>query len=131
MGRWTKDHVLEVGAAVGVAGLVLMLLSYVYRFADAPGWLGFYESALAAIPGAEPAGYNLWVMILSTILFVSGAFYAGEQIVLRRRFERLLATSKKSEFVSNRKDLDVLVRRLPGGYRQRVKEKELTFKSAR
>lgn len=131
MARVTQEHMLEIGAVTAAVGVVLMVLSYAYRFMDAPGWLGFYESALDAIPGATAAGYNLWVMILSTILAITGAFYFGEQMMLRRRFERIISTAKKSEFASRRKDLDDLVRRLPATYKDRVKAKETSFRSIR
>lgn len=131
MARWTREHVLEISAVTFVVGLVLTLLSYVYRFADAPGFLGWYGGALGALPGAEPEGYNLWIMIIGTILLLAGGFYFGEQLVLRRRFERLIGTAKKSEFVSNRKEVDQILPRLPPSYRSRVKEKEASFRSTR
>lgn len=131
MARFTKNHMLEIGALVLAVGLVLSLASYIYRFAKAPSWMGWYESILASLPGAEPVGYNLWAMIIGTIMLVMGAFYFGEQLVLRRRFERLIDTPKKSEFVSNRPKLDELARRLPDGYKQRVRTKESEFRSTR
>lgn len=131
MASWWKNHALEVGVVMFGVGLVLAVLSYGYTFGDAPGWLGWYEDILDGIPGADATGYNLVVLIVGTVLLVSGAWSAGEQIVLRRRFERLIDTPKKSEFVSNRKSLDKLSRRLPDEYRSRVKAKEVEMRSAR
>lgn len=130
MARFTRNYMLEIGAVVLAVGLVFTFLSYVYRFAS-PDWLGWWEDALAAVPGADAEGWNLLIMIIATIMLISGGFYFGEQLVLRRRFERLIDTPKKSEFVANRKDLDALARRLPTQYRARINAKEAEFRSLR
>jgi hypothetical protein len=64
-------------------------------------------------------------------MLIIGGFYFGEQLVLRRRFERLLDTPRKSEFSTRRRDLEDLAKRLPDTFRQRIDAKESEFGSRR
>ena len=128
MAKWTKNHMLEIGAVVAAVGLVLTIVSFTYAFADArPGWLEGYHSLVARDEG----NYNLILFIAGPIMLIIGGFYFGEQLVLRRRFERLLDTPKKSEFASRRRDLDDLAKRLPDNFRRRIDAKESEFTSRR
>lgn len=128
MARWTRNHILEIGGAVLVVGLVLTIVSFTYAFADArPAWLDSYASLVER----EEGNYNLVLFIVGPVMLLVGVFYVGEQIVLRRRFERLLDTPKKSEFTSRRKELEDLARRLPSGFLAKIDEKEAEFKSKR
>jgi hypothetical protein len=119
---------LEIGGVVAAIGLVLTIISFTVRFArPTPGWLSWYTNVVF-----RPEGdYNLILLILGPIMLVIGGFYFGEQLVLRRRFERLLDTPRKSEFAGRRKDLDDLAKRLPSKFESRIDEKESEFKSKR
>lgn len=129
MGRITRNYMLPIGAAILVVGLALSLLAYWDMWSARPSW---YESFLDAIPGQGLNGdWNVFLRILGPVLVVTGAWYAGEQLVLRRRFDRMIDTTKKSEFVARRKDLEDLSRRLPTTYRSRIEEKEAAFRSMR
>ena len=79
----------------------------------------------------DGADYNLILVIAGPILLIMGGFYFGEQLVLRRRFERLLDTPKRSEFSSRRRDLEDLAKRLPEGFTAKIEAKESEFKSKR
>lgn len=116
---------MEIGGLVAAVGLVLTVISFTYAFADAaPGWLGWYDGIVD-----QPQGnWNTVVIIVGPILLIMGGFYLGEQIVLRRRFERLIDTTKKSEFTSRRRDLDDLSKRLPTNFSERLRDKEAEFR---
>ena len=120
---------LEIGAITLALGVILTVISFVYAFVDPPSrtWLDWYANVVQRPEG----NYNLILFILGPILLLTGGFYLGEQIVLRRRFERLLDTPKRSEFSSRRRDLEDLARRLPEGYSGRIEAKENEFKSRR
>lgn len=129
MARFTKNHMLELGAVLLVIGLVGTIISFTQNWADTtPGWLRQY-AALMDRPGE--GDYNLILLIVAPIVLIWGGFWVGEQVLLRRRFERLLDTPKRSEFASRRTDLDDIAKRLPDGYRARIKEKESEFVSKR
>ena len=120
---------LEIGAVTLALGVILTVISFVYAFVDPPnrGWLSWYANLVERPEG----NYNLILFILGPILLLTGGFYVGEQIVLRRRFERLLDTPKRSEFTSRRRDLEELARRLPEGFADRIRQKESEFVSRR
>ncbi|MHB8604986.1 MAG: hypothetical protein ACYDCK_06980 [Thermoplasmatota archaeon] len=127
MARITKNHMLEISAAVLVIGIVLTFLSWAWKFGDGPTWLTWYGNRVT-VNGQD---FNLYLVLLAPLVLLGGAFYFGEQIVLRRRFERLLDTPKKSEFLTNKKDLVELSRRLPDEFSDKIDMKESEFKSKR
>jgi len=121
MAKWTKNHMLEIGAVVGALGLILTIISFTYAFADTtPTWLQGYGKLV----NREEGNYNLILFIAGPLMLIIGGFYFGEQLVLRRRFDRMIDTPKKSEFVSRRKDLEDLSKRLPDQYGKRIRQKE-------
>ena len=129
MAKWTRNHMLELGAVTLALGVILTFISFAYAFlsADKRPWLDWYANLVQRPEG----NYNLILFILGPILLLTGGFYLGEQVVLRRRFERLLDTPKRSEFSSRRRDLEELARRLPEPYMGRIEAKENEFKSKR
>lgn len=128
MAKWTKNHMLEIGAVVAAIGLLLTIVSFTYSFADTtPGWLKGYDGLVNRSEG----NYNLILFIAGPIMLIIGGFYFGEQLVLRRRFERLLDTPRKSEFSTRRRDLEDLAKRLPDDFRARIDAKESEFTSRR
>lgn len=128
MAKWTKNHTLEIGIVLGVIGLVATLAAFTLRFADTtPTWLQSYRDLTLTDDG----DWNLLVMILAPIVLLWGGFWIGEQIVLRRRFERMLDTPKRSEFSARRSELEELSKRLPEGYKKRIAAKESEFVSKR
>jgi hypothetical protein len=119
---------LELGLVLGVIGLIGSIIAFSYRFIPTtPSWLDWYGDLVA-----RPEGdYNLILLIVAPIILIWGGFWIGEQIVLRRRFERMLDTPKRSEFSSRRSELDKLSKRLPDGYKARIAKKESEFVSKR
>lgn len=128
MARWTKNHMLEMGAVLLLVGLIGTIIAFVDNFADqTPGWLQWYEDLVTTPQG----DFNLILLIAAPILLIWGGFWVGEQLVMRRRFERLLDTPKKSEFVARRSQLEEVAKRLPDGYKKRITAKETEFASRR
>jgi hypothetical protein len=118
-----KNYTLPLSVVVlilSVVGLVLGL-----------NFLDFVAASLAVQIRAALGPWTLWVLILSGMGLLVGGWYVGEQVVKRRKFERLIATDKRSDFTSSRKELDDLARTLPDSYRPRILEKEASFKSKR
>ena len=132
MGRFTRNNMLAIGTTLAAVGLVVTALAWTNAYSRT-SLLDPYDAFLEVFPGQGERGqdWNVLFMILGPVLLITGAFYAGEQLLLRRRFERLLDTTKKSEFVSRRKDLEDLARRLPTSYRSRIEQKEAMFRTTR
>lgn len=121
--RIAKNWTLPIASlvlAVSLLGLVVGLDLLVYVSLDAQ-----------AVISATLREWKLWILILGAIGALVGAYYVGDQVLKRRKFERLLRTDKKSDFVAARKDLEDLARRLPDRYRPRFLEKEASFRSKR
>lgn len=133
MAKWTKNHRMELGIVLAIVGLIITFVSWTYEFTkpDFPSWLATYDAYVFRTEGDLRGDYNLILFIVGPILLIWGGWWVGEQIVLRRRFERLIDTPKRSEFSSRRKELDELSRRLPEGFGRRVKDKETEFVSKR
>ena len=126
--KLVKNYTLPLAAVVlllSVVGLVLgfHLLQYVNPATDLQA-----TKPLGVGPGS---GWDQLLGIVAAFGALLGAWYVGEQVVARRKFERLLDTDKRSEFVSNRKDLEQLTKRLPDHFKPRFAEKEASFKSSR
>ena len=117
---------LEIGAIVTILGLVATAVAYVWKYL-APTWLASYGTMVN-----RPEGdYNVILLLAGPLLLIIGGFYLGEQLVLRRRFDKMLDTPKKSEFSSRRKDLEDLSKRLPDAYSKKISAKENEFASKR
>lgn len=128
MAKWTKNHKMSIGAVLLAVGLALTIVSFTYAFADStPAWLASYHELVHRPEG----NYNLLLFIVGPILLITGGFYVGEQLVFRRRFERMMDTPKKSEFTSRRRELEDIAKRLPDDYRRRIKAKDDEFNSRR
>lgn len=128
MAKWTKNHRMAIGAVLLVLGLAVTAVSWTVSFADTtPDALKGYRDVM--VRGGED--YNLILFIVGPILLIWGAWYIGEQIIYRRRFESLIDTSKRSEFTSRRRELEDIARRLPDQYVGRLKAKESEFVSKR
>lgn len=137
MAKWTKNHMLEIGAIVGAVGLILTVLSFTFAYGTTgtqcspgsvpPSWLTSYGKLVCQDYG----NLNLIIFVAGPIMLLIGGFYFGEQFVLRRRFERTIDTPKKSEFAARRRDLEDLAKRLPDSYGDRIEAKESEFKSKR
>lgn len=129
MARFTKNHMLEMGAVLLVLGLVLTTVASILHFGDTtPAFLREYERVMRQ---SGQGDFNLLVLIAGPILLIWGGFWVGEQVIYRRRFERLIETPKRSEFTSRRSQLEEISKRLPDGYRQRIKAKESEFTAKR
>ncbi|HWG92121.1 MAG TPA: DUF3198 domain-containing protein [Candidatus Thermoplasmatota archaeon] len=120
MAKFTKNYTLEIGLGVAIVGLLLTVVSWIEKFA--PGTLGFYHRLVENT--ADAGDWNLLLVIVGPLLLIGGAYYFGEQLFLRARFEKLLATSQRTAFTKNRRDLEELARRLPDRYASRISEKE-------
>ncbi|MDX1610897.1 MAG: DUF3198 domain-containing protein [Candidatus Thermoplasmatota archaeon] len=118
---------LTIGIIVALLGLVLVGISYSVDYTSA-NWTDFYEDIL---PRTDNGDWNLVVRVLSPIILLTGAWYAGEQLIYRRRFQALMETDKKSDFSRNLSDLEDLARDLPEKYMEELEEKQATFRSRR
>lgn len=117
--KLAKNHMLPISG-------VVLLVSIVGTFLGL-GWLGLVDANANAGVMRTLGAWALWLWILGAFGILVGGWYFAEQLYMRRKFERLITTDKRTEFSGNRKTLDDLAKRLPDGYKARVKEKESQF----
>jgi hypothetical protein len=122
--KLAKNYTLHLSAVVLALSIVGLLVSW------GPGL--FFQLAGAPLPRdvlkTLAEGWGLWVLFLGFLGLIIGGWYVGEQVYKRRKFEKLIGTDKRSDFVAARKELEDLAKRLPDRYKPRIAEKEGQFK---
>ena len=111
-----------------IVGLALTVLAYTADY-GAANWTDFYEGI---VPGQTDAGnWNMLVRVLAPIALLTGAWYLGEQLWARYKFNEMMSTEKKSEFSKNVPALEKAARKLPKRFEEELKEKQSAFVSRR
>lgn len=121
--RIAKNYTLQLSAVVLAVSVVGLLLTSPVLGMASPDLDRQVRTALGA--------WGLWVLLLSALGALMGGWYFGEQLYKRRKFERLLETDKRSDFVGSRKTLEDLAKTLPDRYKPRIAEKEATFATSK
>ncbi|HEV2317699.1 MAG TPA: DUF3198 domain-containing protein [Thermoplasmata archaeon] len=75
--------------------------------------------------------YNLAFAVLGPIIFIVGAYLVGAYLVARRRFEHLMETKSKAEFLRNIPDLEETLWELTPADETRYAEKRSELKVRR
>lgn len=129
MGRspFARNNTLWMSSVATLVGLVGTVLAFTAE-PTAAGWNAFYENAVPVGGGQD---WNLLVQVVAPVVLLSGAWYLGEQIIARRKFERLINAEKKSAFQDNLEQLEETVQKLPKEYEERLDEKTESFVSRR
>lgn len=130
MGRspFARNNSLWMSIVATILGLAFTVLSFTHG-GDPAGWNSFYESV---VPMSDDAGnWNLLVQLLAIPTLLAGLWYLGEQILARRKFNRLIGLEKKSEFQQRLPELKEEAAKLPQTYEQRLEEKMESFQSRR
>jgi len=103
-----------IGSAVGA--IFAALSSYVI----------FFEGEIAFLN--DIGDWSWWVLIISAIVLIAGAYYLGDGIWRRRKFRALVYNKKRSEFIKNEKEINRLLTGLPKKYRAIVAERKKELK---
>lgn len=115
-----RRYVLSAGVVTLVVGAALMALSLIWGFTGMRETVSFYAQLL---PSGNRGGWNMLVVIVSPFVALTGGWYAWEQFSMRRRFDELVETRKKSAFRKELPELRHLVDQLPPRYEERLKER--------
>jgi hypothetical protein len=70
--------------------------------------LGFFQS-INAVTNPSYANYNLVFVIVGPIVAIVGAYLVGAYYYARRKFEHLMVTKSKAEFLRNIPDLEQIL----------------------
>ncbi len=71
--------------------------------------------------------YGRYLLIIPPFGIIIGGWYLGITIYNRRKFERMVNTEKKSDFVKSFHEIEVLSHKLPTEYRNRFKRAKKKF----
>jgi uncharacterized membrane protein YbhN (UPF0104 family) len=110
---WISDFVLAVGVLLTVlaVGFFTPLMS------------AWPFTAINAATNTPSANYNLLFVVVGPIIVIAGAYLAGSYYVARRKFEHLMVTKSKAEFLRNIPELEDLLWELTPADEIRYEEK--------
>jgi hypothetical protein len=101
-----RTHRAAISIAVFAVGIFLCILAagYFLPLGNAPPF-----SSINSYTATPTANYNLVFAIVGPIVFIIGAYLTGAYYVARRKFEHLMLTKSKAEFLRNIPDLEDLL----------------------
>jgi hypothetical protein len=88
-------------------------------------------SAINAVTNTPNANYNLLFVIVGPIVAIVGGYMSGAYFVARRKFEHLMLTKSKAEFLRNIPELEDLLWDLTPVDEQRYEAKRADLKVRR
>jgi hypothetical protein len=117
---WIADFVLAVGVL-----LTVLALGYFTPLANA--------APFQAINSATTSGanYNLVFVVVGPIVIIAGAYLTGAYYTARRKFEHLMNTKSKAEFLRNIPELEDLLWELTPADEVRYEEKKAELRIRR
>lgn len=95
-----------VDSVVLGAGAVLTVLALGYFTPLSSAWP---FTVINPVTNTPSANWNLVFVILGPILLIAGGYLLGTYIVARRRFEHLMVTKSKAEFIRNIPEIEDLL----------------------
>jgi hypothetical protein len=109
-GRRLRHGIRTYRAAIAVTVLVIgLFLTVLAVGAFTPLSATPPFPTINAVTEQPSANYNLVFVVLGPIVVVIGAYLAGSYAVARRRFEHLMLTKSKAEFLRNIPEIEELL----------------------
>jgi hypothetical protein len=123
---WFRRHRFEVSVLVFAIGIFLSVLAA----GDLTGLSTVQPfvaiNSLTAAPNG--ANYNLAFVVIGPIVSIIGAVLVGGYLLSRRRFEHLMKTKSKAEFLRNLDKIEELLWDLTPADEQRYLDKRAEFR---
>ncbi|HTW55411.1 MAG TPA: DUF3198 domain-containing protein [Thermoplasmata archaeon] len=117
-----------------LSGLVLGIGAFLSLLATGyftPLSSSFPFTVINPVTDSGGANYNLVFVFLGPIIAIVGAVLVGGYMVARRKFEHLMLTKSKAEFLRNIPDLEQLLWDLTPADEQRYEEKRAELRLRR
>jgi hypothetical protein len=123
---WFRRHRFVVAVIVLAAGVFLTVLAA----GDFTGISTVQPFIAINMVTAAPTGpnYNLAFVIIGPIVSIIGAVLVGAYVLSRRRFEHLMKTKSKAEFLRNLDKIEELLWDLTPADEQRYLDKRAEFR---
>ncbi len=96
---WISDFILAVGVA-----LTVLAVGYFTPLASAGPF-----PAINSVTDTPSANYNLLFVVIGPIIVIVGAYMVGSYYVARHKFEHLMVTKSKAEFLRNIPELETIL----------------------
>jgi hypothetical protein len=116
-----RSHRLFLSVVVFVLGIVMIVLA-VGDFTPVRDLTPFPQ--INSVTDTSEANYNLVFVIAGPIIFLIGAYFVGTYYLARRKFEHLMVTKSKAEFIRNLPELEDLLWDLTPNDELRYSEKK-------
>jgi hypothetical protein len=118
---WIADAVLAIGVL-----LTVLALGFFTPLANSQPFV-----AINAATNTPSANYNLVFVVLGPIIVIAGAYLTGSYYTARRKFEHLMNTKSKAEFLRNIPELEDLLWELTPADESRYEEKKVELRIRR
>ncbi len=123
-----RNYRAEVAAVVLAAGVLLTVLALGYFTPLSSSWP---FTAIDPETNTPTANYNLLFVVLGPIVAIVGAYLVGSYVNARRKFEHLMVTKSKAEFLRNIPELEDLLWELKPSDEVRYEAKKAELKVRR
>ncbi|HTT73708.1 MAG TPA: DUF3198 domain-containing protein [Thermoplasmata archaeon] len=118
---WVAAAVLGIG----------ILLSVLALGSFTPLASSFPFSAINTLTVTPSANYNLVFVVLGPIIAIAGAYLFGSYVIARRKFEHLMVTKSKAEFLRSIPELEEILWELTPADELRYERKKVELKIRR
>lgn len=118
---WISDLVLAIGVL-----LTTLAIGFFTPLANSAPF-----TIINNATNTPSANYNLLFVIVGPIIIVAGAYLAGSYYVARRKFDHLMVTKSKAEFLRNIPELEDLLWELTPADEVRYEEKKVELRVRR
>ena len=125
MNKIFREHMLRLSAFLFGVGIIMTVIGGLWYFT-------FIQSGIVNTPiegFAEKVGeWGWWILIFAPFILTAGIWYFFDQIMARKKFNKLISTNSKANFVKNIGEIEEVVWKLSIKYRERFEEKKKKFK---
>jgi hypothetical protein len=118
---WISDFILAVG-------IFLTVLALGFFTPLANSWP---FTAINSATNTPSANYNLLFIIIGPIIIIAGAYLVGSYYVARTKFEHLMVTKSKAEFLRNIPELEDILWELTPADEIRYERKKVELRVRR
>ena len=117
--RLFREYTLEINLFGTVASGILLLIGILMFMPDyAPSLVG---------AASQMGDWKYWLFIIAPLFFMICSFYLGDIILKGRKFDKLVNTTSKANFVRNMDDIEYLAWKLTERHAKIVDEKKKEF----
>jgi len=125
MNKIFREYMMMLSAILFVVGIIMMTVGVLWYFTliqptIANTSLEWFSEKLG--------NWGWWILISAPFILIVGIWYLFDQIMVRKKFNKLVSPNSKANFVKNISEIEESIWKLSGRYRERFEEKKKKFK---